>query len=226
MLNTHYCSKKAGIGVGAVVESMSKKVSAIIPAFNEESRIHNVVRETIERVDEVIVVNDGSRDETATVAMKAGAKVVSLAENQGYIAAIKAGFQAATGDVVITLDADGELSPNYIPLLVAPVLAGEAEMVQGHRNIVPRPSEKFLTWLAGLKGPVGDSGTGLRAIKADIAKSLNIEGACICGVLALEVLKHGGRIVDVPIELKSINKPRKIAWFHLRQFFYVLSWLR
>ena len=204
---------------------MCKKVTAIIPAFDEESRIADVISAVSEFVDEVIVVNDGSRDETARVARESGAKLVSFSENRGYIVALKAGFENADSDVVVTLDADGEFSPAYIPRLVRPVLDGEAEMVQGHRNIVPRPSERVLTWVASLKGTVGDSGTGLRAIKTELAKSLNIEGACICGVLSLEVLQRGGRIVDVPIELKFVDKPRKIAWFHVRQFFFLLPWL-
>ena len=200
-------------------------MAAIIPAYNEETRISDVITGVLKFVDEVIVVNDGSQDQTAHIAREAGARVISFSENRGYIAALKAGFAEATAEVVVTLDADGEFSPTYIPLLVAPVLAGEVEMVQGHRNVVPRLSEKILTWIAGLKGKVGDSGTGLRAIQTELAKSLKVDGACICGVLALEVLHRGGRITEVPINLKSVDKPRKIAWFHLRQLIYLLPWL-
>jgi len=204
---------------------MRKSVAAVIPAFNEESRIASVVAETSMYVDEVIVVDDGSSDGTAGAAAQAGAEVVALSENQGYIAAIKAGFRKATAEVVVTLDADGEFSPDYIPALVGPVLAGEAEMVQGHRDVVPRPSERFLTWLANFKHDVGDSGTGMRAMDTQLARSLEIKGACICGVLSLEVAKRGGRILDVPIELKATDKSRKVAWFHIRQFFLLVPWL-
>ena len=98
-------------------------------------------------------------------------------------------------------------------------------MVQGHRNTVPRPSERFLTWLARKKTNVGDSGTGLRAIRAPLAKSLEINGACICGVLSLEVASKGGRILEIPVRLQQTKKHRKIAWFHLAQFFYLVPWL-
>ena len=204
---------------------MRRSVAAVIPAFNEESRIASVVADTSSYVDEVIVVDDGSSDGTGSVAARAGAEVITISGNQGYIAAIKAGFRKATADVVVTLDADGEFSPIYIPALVGPVLAGEAEMVQGHRDVVPRPSERFLTWLANLKHDVGDSGTGLRAIDTPLAQSLEIKGACICGVLSLEVVKRGGRILDVPIKLKATDKSRKVAWFHIRQFFFLVPWL-
>ena len=98
-------------------------------------------------------------------------------------------------------------------------------MVQGQRNTIPRPSERFLTWLAQRKTYVGDSGTGMRAIRSDLAKSLEIRGACICGVLSMEVASKGGRIVEIPISLQIINKSRKIAWFHFKQLFYLLPWL-
>jgi polyprenyl-phospho-N-acetylgalactosaminyl synthase len=204
---------------------MTDTTTAVIPAFNEAGRIADVIAGVLPHVDEVLVVDDASTDDTASVARAAGARVLRQSANGGYIAAIKAGFRQARGDIVITLDADGEFSPHYIPQLIAPIRAGRADMVQGHRDVVPRPSERFLSWLAGLKGPVGDSGTGLRALRTDLARSLRIEGACICGVLGLEVLQHGGRIVEIPIALKTVSKPRRIAWFHVRQFFHVLRWL-
>ena len=203
---------------------MQSMLSAVIPACNEAERIGGVVTGALEYVDEVVVVDDGSSDATAKAARAAGASVVSFAKNRGYIQAIKAGFRETSGEVVVTLDADGEFPTEYIPLLVAPVLSGEADMAQGHRDSIPRPSERFLTWLASLKRDVGDSGTGLRAISSKMAKSLEIRGACICGVLSLEVLQRGGRIVEVPIKLNAVDKPRKIAWFHVRQIFYLVPW--
>jgi hypothetical protein len=112
-----------------------------------------------------------------------------------------------------------------IPELVAPILAGQADMVQGRRDIVPRPSERVLTWLASLRGPVGDSGTGLRALRTDLARRLQLRGACICGIFALEVLAQGGVIAEIPITLQKVDKPRRIAWYHLRQVLYLLPWL-
>ena len=145
-------------------------------------------------------------------------------ENRGYIEAIKTGFMHASGEIVITFDADGEFLAQEIPGLISPIINGEADMVQGHRNFVVRPSEKVITWFAQRKTNVGDSGSGLRAIRASLAKTLELKGACICGIFALEVASKGGRITEVPIRLQNIDKPRKIAWFHLRQLFYVFPW--
>ena len=203
----------------------SGKVSAIVPAYNEESRILQTVQTVRQFVDEVLVVDDCSRDRTAEVARQAGARVVRQEVNRGYIAAIKRGFQEASHPIVVTIDADGEFPAYKIPELVAPILRDEADMVQGHRNFIPRPSEKVLTWLAQRKAPVGDTGTGFRALRTSIARKLTLNGACICGIFSLEVVYQGGRIGEIPVTLQQVDKPRKVAWFHVRQFFYLLPYL-
>lgn len=200
-------------------------VTAIIPAYNEENRIAHTLNQVKPFVDEIIVVDDASTDRTSQLAEKNGAKVLNHTKNEGYIQSIKDGIKIATSDIIITLDADGEFSSKYIPELIKPITDGYADMVQGHRDMIPRPSERILTWLAHRKFNVGDSGTGLRAIKSDLAKTLEINGACICGILSLEVASKGGRITEIPISLQEINKPRKIAWFHARQMLYLLPWL-
>ena len=199
-------------------------VSAVMPAHNESGRIGGAVEAVRPFVDEVLVIDDGSTDETAREAAAAGARVLRQPENRGYIAAVKRGFAEARGDIVVTVDADGEMPVERIPDLVRPIAEGRGDMVQGRREKIVRPSEACLTRLAALKGPVGDSGTGFRALRADLARQLEIKGACICGVFALEVLYRGGRIVEVPIRLRHVDKPRRIAWYHARQLFYVLSW--
>jgi glycosyltransferase involved in cell wall biosynthesis len=176
-------------------------------------------------VDEVLVIDDGSQDDTAAQAEMAGAKALRQPANLGYITAIKRGFGQAAGEIVVTIDADGELPADRIPDLVRPILDDRADMVQGRRPTIPRPSEQFLTWLANLRAPAGDSGTGFRALRTDLARQLTLKGACICGIFSLEVIFRQGRIVEIPVQLKPINKPRRIAWYHLRQFFYLLPWL-
>jgi glycosyltransferase involved in cell wall biosynthesis len=200
-------------------------VTAVVPAYNEAGRVGRTVTRLRGYVDEILVIDDASRDTTAAEAAAAGACVLAQPANQGYIAAIKRGFAAATGDVVVVVDADGEFPVDCIPELIAPILAGAADMVQGHRDVVPRPSERVLTWLAGLRGPVGDSGTGFRALRTGLAKQLALQGECICGIFSLEVISKGGRLAEIPIQLQEIAKPRRVAWFHLRQLFYLLPWL-
>src|SRR5690606_5215665 len=177
--------------------------TAVLPADNEAGRVGKTVAALHGMVDEILVIDDASRDATAAEARAAGARVITQPANQGYIAAIKRGFAEAQGEIVVVVDADGEFPVTAIPDLVAPILAGEADMVQGHRDIVPRPSERVLTWLAGLRGPVGDSGTGFRALRTDLARRLELRGLCICGIFALEVLSLGGVIAEIPIQLQT-----------------------
>lgn len=201
------------------------RVTAVVPAYNEAGRVGATVTQLRAVVDEILVIDDASRDTTAAEAAAAGARVLTQTVNQGYIAAIKRGFAEATGEVVVVVDADGEFPPARIPELVAPILAGQADMVQGHRDVVPRPSERVLTWLAGLRGPVGDSGTGFRALRTDLARQLVLRGECICGIFSLEVISKGGRLAEIPIVLQTVAKPRRVAWYHLRQLFHLLPWL-
>lgn len=200
-------------------------VSVIIPAYNEAARIGPVVRAALEYADEVIVVDDGSSDETAAVAEGAGARVIRQ-PNAGYIAAVKRGFREARGEITVTMDADGEHRAEDIPRLVAPILSGEADLVLGARPQVARFSERFLDWLTRLrvKG-VSDTGTGFRALRRDLAMRLQLEGRCICGISVLEPAALGARIAEVAIELAHIEKPRRIAWYHVAQLFCVLRWL-
>lgn len=201
-------------------------ISVIIPAYNEAPRIARVIGEANQYADEIVVVDDASTDDTAAVAEAAGARVVRQQVNSGYVSAIQTGFRAAQGDVLVTLDADGEFDPADIPDLVAPILSGSASLVLGQRSSIHRPSERFLNWLAGLRVPGGlDSGTGLRALRRSLALELTWPGACICGISVLEPAAQGARITQVPVHLRPVDKPRRIAWYHVRQFFQLLPWL-
>lgn len=197
----------------------------MLPAYNESGRIGDTVLSVRKYVDEVLVVDDGSHDSTGSEAEEAGAIVLRNPSNLGYIPSIKRAFQAAQGDVIVILDGDGELPADKIPELVSLIQDGSADMVQGHRSVPPRISERFLTWLAQKKAPVGDSGTGMRALRKTLAQELEIKSKCICGVLSLEAVYRGARIREVPIQLNLVNKPRRIAWYHFQQFFYLLPWL-
>ncbi len=200
------------------------EVSVVIPAYNEASRIGSVVWAALQCADEVVVVDDGSSDETGQVAEAAGARVVRQA-NAGYIAAVKRGFREARRQVLVTMDADGEHRAEDIPRLVAPILLGEADLVLGTRAHIARASERFLNWLTNRRVPVRDSGTGFRALRRDLALQLQMKGRCICGVSVLEPAALGARIVEVPVELTRVEKPRRVAWYHILQLFYVLYWL-
>ncbi|WP_424355692.1 glycosyltransferase family 2 protein [Methanobacterium sp. MBAC-LM] len=112
------------------------KITAILPAYNEELCISSVILCSKKYVDKVIVVDDGSTDNTAKIAKLAGARVISHSSNKGKGAALKTGFEAAkTSEIIVTIDSDGQHDPNEIPKLVAPIINGEADIVNGSRYI-------------------------------------------------------------------------------------------
>ena len=202
-----------------------KKISVVIPAHNEERMIYDVVKGAREYADEVIVVDDGSVDATAQVAREAGAKIVMNEKRRGYVEATRAGFRQAGGNIIVTIDADGEHNLEDITLLVKPICDGTAELVLGKREKMARTSENLINWLTNLRVKIADSCTGFRAIRKDLALELSLKGQCTCGTLVLEADYYGARIVEVPVETIPTDKPREIAWHHTKQIFYVLSWL-
>ncbi|MFH2105268.1 MAG: glycosyltransferase family 2 protein, partial [Parcubacteria group bacterium] len=113
------------------------KLVVIIPAYNEAKTIATVINKIprdlagVDRV-EVVVINDGSTDQTAKLAQEVGAVVVSLKQNQGVGGAFSAGMKAALkrkAGVIVNIDADGQFNPQDIPKLVSPILQGEADFV-------------------------------------------------------------------------------------------------
>ncbi len=113
-----------------------QKITLILPAYNEEVSIGSIVLLARQHVDRVIVVDDGSSDRTAEIAEKVGAEVIVHSPNRGKGVALKTGFEAAEGaDIIVTMDSDGQHDPADIPKLVAPILEGIADMVNGSRYL-------------------------------------------------------------------------------------------
>ncbi len=112
------------------------KVTAILPAYNEELCISGIVLGSKKYVDHVIVVDDGSTDNTAEIAKLAGAEVIKHFSNSGKGAALKTGFEAAKeSEIIVTLDSDGQHNPQEIHKLITPIINGEADIVNGSRYI-------------------------------------------------------------------------------------------
>jgi len=195
--------------------------TAVIPAYNEAGNIKKVISETLPFVDEILVIDDGSDDETALLSQKAGATVVSQ-PHQGYVQALKRGFQSAKGDIVVTLDADGEHDPSDIVKVVAPIQNGKADLVLGRRKYIPSVSERFIGTIVMVKAAVYDHGTGFRALTKELAVTLTLRGKCTCGTFVLEAVSKGARITEVPITIREIEKKRKRKWIHVIQIIYVL----
>ncbi|MFP5326236.1 MAG: glycosyltransferase family 2 protein [Acidimicrobiia bacterium] len=195
----------------------SQPVVVVLPAHNEALTVAAVVRRVPESVAghpvEVVVVDDGSTDETAEEAVGAGAKVVSHGSNRGLGAAVRTGFEVARSmdaAACAFLDADGEYDPAELPDLFEPVRAGTGDYVIGSRfsgrieSMLPhrRLGNVVLTWLttlfAGRRLSDGQSGfrlLGPRALAvAEISHDYNY-----AQVLTLDLLGKGMRYCEVPI---------------------------
>lgn len=161
-----------------VVQTYPFTVSVVIPAYNEAHGIAQV----IERVRvvlpdaEIVVVDDCSQDDTATVAHAAGARVIRHPINRGNGAAVKTGIRRARGDVVLLMDADGQMDPRYIPDLLGGIAAGY-DMVVGARTRETQGDSIFRRWgnraLDALGGylvetEVRDLTSGYRAMRRDV----------------------------------------------------------
>lgn len=129
------------------------KISVIIPCFNERGTIEQVVDAVraapIENI-EIIIVDDGSTDGTIDVLKEKVAqradRILYQPRNQGKGAALRAGFAAATGDIILIQDADLEYNPTDYPVLLAPILSGNADVVFGSRFLGGRPHRVFYFW--------------------------------------------------------------------------------
>ena len=205
-------------------DSQSHSVSVVIPAYFEEKTIADIVKRCLPYANEVLVVNDGSTDDTSVNAKAAGARVVDLPENRGVLHATQVGLHEATGDIIVTIDADGQHDPSEIPRVIEPIIRGEAELVMGTRPAFPYFSEKILTWLTNLKTSVGDASTGFRAVTKEVASEMKLQGKCMCGTFVLEAVRHGARVASVPISIKEREQGnRRIQSEHFTQFFIVLK---
>lgn len=191
------------------------KILAVIPAFNEATRIAAVVAQAAAHVERVIVVDDGSRDGTAAAANVAGAFVVRHPENCGAGAATMTGIEAARrlgADVIVTLDADEQHDASDIPALLAPVLAGTADIAFanrfGRRNRIPFIRRLFngvgnlLTFLAtGVY--VQDSQCGFKVFGPAVVRDiqLRMSGFEFCTEIVREVAVHKWRAAEVPAKV-------------------------
>lgn len=192
-----------------------KIVSVVIPCLNEEDPIADVVREVLsQNVDEVIVVDNGSKDLTAERAATAGARVVSE-PRPGYGRACAAGVASVRpdADIICFLDGDGSDVPHFLSAVVEPVAANKADFVMGSRLRGKRepgsmtPQQIVAGWLAGLllKLTYGANFTDMspfRAIRVSVLRALNMSEQTYGWNLEMQmrVAAAGLRILEIPVD--------------------------
>jgi glycosyltransferase involved in cell wall biosynthesis len=194
---------------------MSEAVSIIIPAFNEESGIGEVLESiqnmmTAEKIDgEIIVVDDGSTDKTAEVVAASNVRLIQHETNRGYGATLKTGIRQAKHDLMLITDADGTYPVEAIPVLLAAM--DKNDMVVGARTgehvkipLLRRPAKRFLQMLANYlaQKKIPDLNSGLRVFRREIAErfyDLFPEGFSFTITITMAALTSNYRVKFLPI---------------------------
>ena len=186
---------------------------ACLPAYNEEKKIYDVVKETSKFVDKVVVCDDGSSDQTKEIAKKAGALVINHSKNKGKGAAMRTLFEYAKkidGDIVITMDSDGQFLPEEIPKLVNSLVENNADIVTGYRfeNEKDMPSyrkfgNKVLDKMTNLSTEltVRDSQSGFRAYSKKAINSIKFstDGFGADSEILINASRKGLKIIEEPV---------------------------
>ena len=222
------------------------KLSVIIPVYNEESTIAEVIRRVanvvIEGVDkEIIVADDGSTDQTSSIIANTQRdesiiKVHTSLINLGKGAAVRFGLEYATGDVIIIQDADLELNPEEYIKLLEPILNGESDVVYGsrfmkrNRNIptITRFANRFLTLLGNMmfSGGLTDMETAYKVFRSSVAKQISLRsvGFEFDAEVTAKILLAGNKIREVPITYNPRSKieGKKLSWKDGVKTIYIL----
>ncbi len=211
-------------------------ITVIIPARGEAKTIGELLRRVQSQVRglraEIIVVDDGSQDETAALAgRRPGVTVIRQNPGLGKGAAIRRGLEQARGEWVIIQDADLEYDPADYPALLAPLQSGQAEVVYGSRILgaaAGRPSGvssrrfywggRFLSWLTGLLygAKITDVSTGYKLFRTRLLREIATTGPGFefCAEVTAKLLRRGVHILEIPISYapRSFAEGKKIRW--------------
>jgi glycosyltransferase involved in cell wall biosynthesis len=195
-------------------------VYVVIPAYNEEKTITPVIHDVQQYARQIIVVDDGSVDNTGTLAQKEGVVVLRHIVNRGQGAAIKTGIDYALmngADVIVTFDSDGQHIGSDIPRVIQPILNGKVDVVIGSRFLdrksnVPLKRKIVLklailfTWMVnGIK--LTDAHNGLRAFSHQAAQKINIKQDRMAHASEFihEISKHKFLFQEVPVTIRYTN---------------------
>jgi glycosyltransferase involved in cell wall biosynthesis len=205
------------------------KVSFLIPAYNEAATVGEVLDRiaTLDLETQVIVVDDGSEDDTAAIAEAKGAQVVRQ-PNRGKGAAIRAALPLVDGDIAVIQDADMEYDPVEVPDLIGPIVRGAADVVFGSRLSGGRPQRAYLFWhLVGNRflslltnvlynTTLSDMETGYKAFRTEVLKGLDLreDDFAVEPEITGKVCKQKLRVYELPISYygRTYAEGKKITW--------------
>ncbi|NLP36799.1 MAG: glycosyltransferase family 2 protein [Firmicutes bacterium] len=199
-------------------------ISAVVPAFNEAKTIKKTVLALAAtgQIDEIIVVDDGSGDDTAQRALSAGAHVISLAQNQGKAGALAIGVREARGEILCFADADLGESAIEFRHLIAPVAAGQVDMTvaifppaksKGGFGLVKKLAVLGVGKLGGYKATAPLSGQRVLRRQVWEAAAPALTGFGVEVGLTVECLRHGFTLRELPVQMYHRETGRDWAGF-------------
>jgi hypothetical protein len=225
------------------------RLVTICPAFNEAENVAAVIKQIPAMIEGhhvvPVVVSDGSTDGTAAVAREAGAYVAELPIRRGGGLALRVGYEIALrldAQLVVTLDSDGQHLPEEIPIVIGPILEGEADYVNGSRLLGSFEREslvrhlgvhvfsRIITILTGRR--ITDPSSGYRAARADLLERLVLKQDQFWSTeILIEALRNRARVVEVPVTFLAraggeSKKPKsfRYGWNFLKVI--IQTWLR
>lgn len=210
------------------------KLSIVMPVYNERNTIKEILRR-VKQVDlgdlerEIIIVDDNSQDGTRNIlAMEEDSitRVIYHPQNRGKGAAVRSGYKAATGDLIVVQDADLEYDPEDYPKLLEPILKGKAQVVYGSRFTGPRKNMLFwhyvgnrflaLTTNVLFNTTLSDMETCYKLMTREVLDSLDLKSDHfdIEPEITAKILKQRIRIFEVPISYagREMEEGKKITW--------------
>ena len=206
----------------------NQKIVVVIPTFNESKTIEKAIKGVKYYTNEIIVVDDGSYDDTGLKAKKAGAIVIRHEQNKGYDASIEDGFREALrrgASVIVTFDADGQHKPEDIKKLTDPILTGKADIAIGQRQRTFHFCEKILALYTNLQFGIKDPLCGLKAYKRKVYESVgHFDTMGSIGTqLMIEALYKGFKMQIVPIIIEPRADQSRFYFNHLKANFRILK---
>ena len=194
---------------------LKNKIYCIIPAYNEAKLIGGVIESLKPYVGTIVVINDGSKDNTANEALRHGAVVLTHLINRGQGAALETGDRYALSgeaEVIIHFDADGQFIPEEIPQIIKPVIEGRADVVLGSRFLTKRPQmpafkRHIIFPVARLVNRVllgvrySDPQSGFRAFSRQALAQISIsnDGSAHCSEILHQISRFHLKVIEVPI---------------------------
>jgi glycosyltransferase involved in cell wall biosynthesis len=217
-----------------------------IPCYNEEATLGATLAELPRRIQGVdciewLVIDDGSRDKTVEVAKACGVdRIVRLPHNQGLAKAFMAGLEAslkAGADIIVNTDADNQYCASDIPLLIEPIILGQADIVVGarpiwqtkHFSLIKKLLQKLGSWVVrrASNTNIPDAPSGFRAFNREAALRLNVFNSYTYTLeTIIQAGQKGMKIISVPIRTNFVSRPSRLvknnASYVVRSLFTIL----